>query len=137
MGNVDERLKPADESLRIKTKHASNNALACPVFHVKCINSGSCTRKQRRYNMKLNKNTQRAANICRSYDNASIICLTEAYKNPSISKQRAYADCIKKMHEMNGYGFRIMGYNSCFFTVGWLYTDPRNRCYHAECRNRI
>lgn len=75
--------------------------------------------------MKLNKNTQRAANICHSYDNARIISLTEAYKNPSISKQRAYSVCIKKMLEMGGFGLRIMGYNSCFFTVGWLYTDPK------------
>lgn len=74
--------------------------------------------------MKLNKNTQRAAIIRHSYNNALIICLTEAYKNPSISKQSAYADCIKKMLEMGGYGLRIMSYNTCFFTVGWLYTDP-------------
>lgn len=73
--------------------------------------------------MKLNKNTQRAVNICRSYDNARIICLTEAYKNPSIAKQSAYDDCITKMFEMGGFGLRIMSYNSCFFTVGWLYTD--------------
>ena len=73
--------------------------------------------------MKLN-NKKRAANFRRSYNNAHIICLTEAYKNPSISKQRAYAYCIKKMLEMGGYGLRIMGYNTSFFTVGWLYTDP-------------
>ena len=72
--------------------------------------------------MKLN-NTKRAANYRCSYNNARIICLTEAYKNPSISKQRAYADCINKMLKMGGYGFRIMGYNSCFFTAGWLYVD--------------
>lgn len=73
--------------------------------------------------MKLN-NTKRAANFRRSYNNAPIICLSEAYKNPSISKQRAYADCINKMLEMGGIGLRIMGYNTCFFTVGWRYTDP-------------
>lgn len=72
--------------------------------------------------MKLN-NT-RAANFRRSYNNAHIRCLTEAYKNPSISKQRAYAYCIKKMLEMGGFGLRIMGYSTCFFTVGWRYTDP-------------
>ena len=73
--------------------------------------------------MKLN-NTQRAANFRRSYNNSRITCLAQAYKNPSISKQRAYADCIKKMFAMGGYGLRIMGYNTSFFTVGWLYTDP-------------
>ena len=73
--------------------------------------------------MKLN-NTKRADNFRRSYNNALIIWLSEAYKNPSIYKQRAYADCIKKMIEMGGYRLRIMGYNSCLFTVGWLYTDP-------------
>lgn len=74
--------------------------------------------------MKLNRNTKRAASFRRSYNNALITGLTQAYKIPSISKQRAYADCIKKMLEMGGYRLRIMGYNSCFFTVGWLYTDP-------------
>lgn len=73
--------------------------------------------------MKLN-NTKRAANFRSSYNNALFICLTEAYKNSSYSKQRAYADCIKKMLEMGGVGLRIISYNSCFFTVGWLYTDP-------------
>ena len=73
--------------------------------------------------MKLNKNTQRAANFRRSYNTSLITSLTETYLKPSISKQRAYADCIKKMFEMDGYGLRIMGYNSHFFTVGWLYTE--------------
>lgn len=72
--------------------------------------------------MKLN-NTKRREFI-RSYNNAFIRTLSEAYKTPSIFKQRAYADCINKMLEMGGYRLRIMGYNSCLFTVGWLYTDP-------------
>lgn len=74
--------------------------------------------------MKLNKSTQRAANFRRSYNTSLITSLTETYLKPSISKQRAYTDCIKKMFEMGGYGLRIMSYNSNFFTVGWLYTDP-------------
>ena len=72
--------------------------------------------------MKLNN--KRAENFRSSYDNSLIRCLTEAYKNPSIFKQRAYAGCINKMFEMGGFDLRIMGYNTCFFTVGWRYTDP-------------
>ena len=72
--------------------------------------------------MKLN-NTKCAANYRRSYNNSRITCLAQAYRNPSISKQRAYNDCLKKMLEMGGYGLRIIGYNSCSFTVGWIYPD--------------
>ena len=42
------KIKPADESLRIKTKHASNNTLACPGVHTKHTNLGSCAYEQRR-----------------------------------------------------------------------------------------
>ena len=49
------KIKPADESLKITTKHASITALRVRVFHMKYTNLGSCAYEQRRNVMVFNR----------------------------------------------------------------------------------
>lgn len=73
--------------------------------------------------MKLNRNTEKAQRFITRYDCSEVFTLSECYVRYSEAKERAYRRCHNICYEMNGWGFRIMSYNSQMFTCGWLYED--------------
>lgn len=115
--------KPADESLKITTKHASNNALACPGVSHETHILGSCAYEQRRNTMKLNRNTKKAQDLIERFYNSEFETLEECYNSCSYAKRMAYYNCLYKCSDMDGWRFRIISFNTMSFTCGWLYED--------------
>ena len=59
------------------------------------------------------------------YLKAPVRYVNDVYARPSIYKERAEDDILEYMHDHNGYGYRVMSYNSSFFTVGYIIKMPR------------
>ena len=59
-----------------------------------------------------------------AYDNSTINYLWECYDHYSQYKINAYNRCLDLMNSLNGWGLRILSYNSNVFTVGFLFNDP-------------
>ena len=77
--------------------------------------------------MKINANTKMSQAINARYNYAlryGCSDLYEAYKNPSVYKWRAYHRCLQLCSDLNGYNFRISGYNCMSFSVTFAYPDP-------------
>lgn len=73
--------------------------------------------------MKLNRNTKKARGFVQEYDSSYNFGLRQCYTSYSYSKGRAEERCRAKMFAMDGYGFKILSFNSQKFTCGWLYED--------------
>lgn len=73
--------------------------------------------------MKLNRNTKKAQGFIDSYRYSCNYTLTDCYESYSYHKWMAEDSCRDRMYNMNGWGFKIMSYNSQTFTCGWLYQD--------------
>lgn len=69
-----------------------------------------------------------------SYDNAKAKTLWEAYERPSSAKVRAYDSCLADVSAHNGYGQRITGASSHFFSFAFLYDDQAGKHlrYHTH-----
>ena len=78
----------------------------------------------------LNKNTERAKRWINGYFMSRYFSINQFYKNPSYAKERAEKDCINRMIELNGHGFKVLGGNSSFFTCG--YTDETENTLFIE-----
>lgn len=50
--------------------------------------------------------------------------LYQVYGSYSVYKARAFEYCKALMHDLNGYGLRILSFNSQAFTVGFEFADP-------------
>lgn len=68
----------------------------------------------------LNNNTKQAERYINAYNRSSIFDLREAYANPSTAKIKADSNCRLMMLSEDGHGYKIIGYNSSFFTVAWI-----------------
>lgn len=74
------------------------------------------------YTTKLNNTTKRAIGFIDSYNraiNRKNYSVENFYSRPSYNKIRAENECINKMKSINGYGYRVLGGNSSFFTCGY------------------
>ena len=47
----------------------------------------------------------------------------DAYKQPSYRKERAWEACIKDCEEHNGFGLKVVGYNTSVFSAGFKFID--------------
>ena len=68
----------------------------------------------------LNNTTKKALAFINAYNRSNIFNLYEAYANPSPAKERANYSCRMMMQSEGGHGYKIIGYNSSFFTVAWI-----------------
>ena len=68
----------------------------------------------------INNNTKQAERYINAYNRSSIFTLREAYANPSTAKTRADYNCRMMMQSECGRNYKIIGYNSSFFTVAWI-----------------
>lgn len=71
--------------------------------------------------MKTIKNTSKKAQAyINAYNRSSMYDLQDAYRTPSTRKTRANYNCRMMMESEGGHGYKIIGYNSSFFTVAWI-----------------
>ena len=79
--------------------------------------------------IKLNKRQQ---SILEAYNRSDLYYLHECYERPSWFKMRAYEDCKKTCADMNGWGFTIISYNTCMFSIGFKYVKDGFVWLHYE-----
>ena len=72
-----------------------------------------------------NENDKTALSVIPRF-NESVLTRTllDCYKTCSRVKQNAYYDCKHLQYELQGYDFRIIGYNSMTFSCGFMFDDP-------------
>lgn len=70
---------------------------------------------------KLNATTKKAQNLIHNYEYANASELWQVYDNYSYAKQRAFEWCKERMHELDGYGFRICTFNTFQFTCAFKF----------------
>ena len=68
----------------------------------------------------LNNNTKQAERYINAYNRSSMYDLQDAYRTPSTAKTRADYSCRMMMQSEGGHNYKIIGYNSSFFTVAWI-----------------
>ena len=72
---------------------------------------------------RINENTKKGTQFINAYNRSNYTSLRECYGRYSYEKERAEQDCIRKMLDENGSGFRIIGFNTCQFSCGWMTSD--------------
>ena len=68
----------------------------------------------------INNNTKKAQAFINAYNRSSMYDLQDAYVKPSTRKTRADYNCRMMMQSEGGHNYKIIGYNSSFFTVAWI-----------------
>lgn len=68
----------------------------------------------------LKNNTKQAERYINAYNRSSMYDLQDAYRTPSTEKTRADYNCRMMMQSEGGHNYKIIGYNSSFFTVAWI-----------------
>ena len=68
----------------------------------------------------INNNTKKAQAFINAYNRSRIYDLQDAYGKPSTAKTRADYNCRMMMQSEGGHDYKIIGYNSSFFTVAWI-----------------
>lgn len=68
----------------------------------------------------LKRNSKKAQSLIWSYDHAKYQSLDEAYKSCSVAKRTAYFEIVREMNQFDGYGLRITGKSSNFFSCAYL-----------------
>ena len=68
----------------------------------------------------INNNTKKAQAYINAYNCSDIYSLNQAYGRPSTEKTRADYNCRMMMQSEGGHDYKIIGYNSSFFTVAWI-----------------
>ena len=56
----------------------------------------------------------------------------DVYARPSADKIRAEYRIIDYLVDQNGYGYRVMSYNTSFFTVGYIIRNEKGKCFVYE-----
>ena len=59
-------------------------------------------------------------------------CVKDVYARPSANKIRAEYCIIDYLVDQNGYGDRVMSYNSSFFTVGYIIQNDEGKLFVYE-----
>ena len=68
----------------------------------------------------INNTTKQAKRYIDAYNRSEIYYLNQAYRTPSTRKTRADYNCRMMMQSEGGHNYKIIGYNSSFFTVAWI-----------------
>lgn len=70
------------------------------------------------------KKTNRLSKL---YDESTIYSIFEVYQNFNEKKYRKYLRAIRTMEEYEGWGFKIIHYQSADYTCAFLYMDENKR----------
>lgn len=63
-------------------------------------------------------------------------CVKDVYVRPSISNRRAEQDIINYLVDQNGYGYRVMSFNTRFFTAGYIIQNDEGKLFVYETAQR-
>ena len=58
--------------------------------------------------------------------------VNDVYGRPSLNKIRAERNIIKYMLNNDGYGYRVMSFNTSFFTVGYIIRNEKGKYFVYE-----
>ena len=56
----------------------------------------------------------------------------DVYAKPSVNKLRAEREILDYMLDQNGYGYRVISYNTSFFTVGYIIRNDEGKLFVYE-----
>ena len=56
----------------------------------------------------------------------------DVYAKPSVNKLRAERNILDYMLDQDGYGYRVMSYNTSFFTVGYIIRNEKGKFFVYE-----
>lgn len=87
----------------------------------------------------MKKLTKRQQQILTAYNNSRTYCLKQAYNNCSHFKKRAENEIIAEMFKNNGHSYKIIGFNSCTFSCGYLIDTPHGTefVYHTHTKREV
>ena len=76
-------------------------------------------------------------NFYKNYGGYHSLC--ECYDKPSWNKIEAWEYCKRLCNVCNGKGLKILGYNTCTFSVGFtfIYEDKKYFAYITKDYNRV
>ena len=66
------------------------------------------------------------------YLKAPLRYVADVYARPSVNKCIAERNILKYMLNNYGYGYRVMSYNTSFFTVGYIIRNEKGKCFVYE-----
>ena len=66
------------------------------------------------------------------YLKAPLRYVADVYTRPSVNKCIAERDILDYMIDQDGYGYRVMSYNSSFFTVGYIIQNDEGKLFVYE-----
>ena len=79
--------------------------------------------------------------ILTSYNKSRNYSLNDVYKSYSVYKGRAQAVILAEMENCNGWGFKILGANSCAFSCAYLKQDENDGTikivYHTAQNKKV
>ena len=56
----------------------------------------------------------------------------DVYAKPSVNKLRAERNILDYMLDQDGYGYRVISYNTSFFTVGYIIQNDEGKLFVYE-----
>lgn len=83
------------------------------------------------------KLTKKQEALLERYNDSNLTTLHECYGSWSWAKEHAYNDCVARMEALNGYGFKIISYNTSVFTIGFRYQKDGKEFFHYETDRTI
>lgn len=63
---------------------------------------------------------------------APVMYVNNVYTRPSIYKQIAERGILAYMLRNDGYGYRVMSFNTSFFTAGYIIRNEKGKCFVYE-----
>ena len=85
--------------------------------------------------------TKRQQQIIDNYNKSINYTLSDVYNNCSCYKWRAEKGILNEMKNCNGWGYKILGANSCQFSCAYLTTDKDNGqvqiVYHTAQNKKV
>lgn len=79
--------------------------------------------------------------IINRYKKATAYSLDDVYANYSVYKARAERDILDEMRKANGWGYRILGANTCTFSCAYLKANKEDGqieiVYHTAQNKKV
>ena len=85
--------------------------------------------------------TKRQQQVINNYERSNAYGLQDVYTNYSVYKARAEKEIKQEMIDNNGWGYKILGANSCQFSCAYLMNNAENGqvviVYHTANNKQI
>ena len=66
------------------------------------------------------------------YLKSPLLYVADVYVRPSVNKCIAERNILRYMLNNDGYGYRVMSYNTSFFTVGYIIRNEKGKFFVYE-----